>query len=182
MNVIRGGPAGGPHQVERPGLAQPPAGSRSPHCRSPWTRRAPSPPSALNTARHGAGSSVSGWIPYENRSRLFWSALAGRLRRRVRFSSSTWAVPGAPEWNAPRWVPSRTPTPGACLHTSRRRTPRSRSPVCRWHADNNSRLSSCLGMSVSFTGCRCLSPARRAARRPAVGPGDLGLCRGGADW
>ncbi|WP_240360064.1 hypothetical protein [Pyxidicoccus caerfyrddinensis] len=30
------------------------------------------------------------------------------------------ATPGAPEWRAPRRVPSGTPAPGAALHTSRR--------------------------------------------------------------
>ena len=37
-----------------------------------------------------------------------------------------WAGPGAPESLALPRLPSRTPTPAACLHTSRRRTRRSR--------------------------------------------------------
>jgi hypothetical protein len=41
--------------------------------------------SALNTARHRVGGGVSGWSSYENRSPPLWSALAGSLRRRVRF-------------------------------------------------------------------------------------------------
>ncbi|WP_239014962.1 hypothetical protein [Archangium violaceum] len=40
-----------------------------------------------------------------------------------------WASPGAPEWPAPRKPPSRTPRPAAGLHTSRRRTRRSRTSV-----------------------------------------------------
>ncbi len=41
--------------------------------------------SALNTARHRAGGGVSDWNSYGNRSRRRWSALAGSLRRRLRF-------------------------------------------------------------------------------------------------
>jgi hypothetical protein len=39
---------------------------------------------------------------------------------------ATWAVPGAPKSRAPRWVTSGTPAPAACLHSGRKRTPRSR--------------------------------------------------------
>ena len=83
----------------------------------PWGTRLPGPPSLEGATRVWA---CWLWLLEPNTTRPGVALALGPS------AHLSWAIPGAPKSLAPLALASRTPTHSACLHSSRRRTRRSR--------------------------------------------------------
>jgi hypothetical protein len=81
-----------------------------------WGTRLPQPPSQEGRGRCLA--LLAGCWRLELQHHALW----GGPRAGATGAHSPWATPGAPQSLSPLLLPSRTPTPAACLHTSSTRT------------------------------------------------------------